>query len=96
VIDSNWIKVPKLLPVLEPAGPLARRSLPPEVLTAYPRRSKVRPDPEAGLATVEAIVAALAILGESDPTLLEGYAWAAPFLDRNRWLFDPAAPAAGR
>ena len=48
---------------------LALRSLPAEVETAYPRRSKVFEDPAGGLATIEAIFAALAIRSHFSPAL---------------------------
>jgi len=88
LIDSNWIKVPAILRSIRSRGPLARRSLPSEVRTAYPRRSKLFRDPPGGLATVEAIAAANAILGEFDPSFLENYHWAGEFLELNRDLFS--------
>ncbi len=86
VIDANWVKVPRIIRSLRPREPLIGRSLPSEIQTAYPRRSKLFRDPPEGLATVEAIAAALAILGESDSTLLEGYPWAERFLELNPGL----------
>ncbi len=93
LIDANWVKVPGIIRALEPAGPLARRSLDPAFRTAYPRRSKVFQDPPGGLATVEAIAAAMAVLGFFDPAVLSGYVWAEKFLELNRGLFDgPSRP----
>jgi pre-rRNA-processing protein TSR3 len=91
LIDANWVKVPIVLRTLAPRGPLVERTLPPDVLTAYPRKSKVREDPAGGLATVEAAAAALAILGAPDPTLLDGYLWAGEFLGKNAWLLGGGA-----
>jgi pre-rRNA-processing protein TSR3 len=99
LIDCNWARVGRLLPVFADRGPLARRSIPAEVQTAYPRRSKVFEDPAGGLATIEAIVAALAILGWPEPSLLDGFHWAGEFLERNRFLFgglESSAVRAGR
>jgi len=95
VIDANWAKVPVILRALRPREPLVRRSLGAGILTAYPRRSKLHEDPPEGLATVEAIAAALAILGAPDLSLFEGYPWAREFLDLNRGLLGGAESPAG-
>ena len=58
------------------------RRLPP-LATAYPRRSRTFEDPDAGLASVEALYAALHILSGPDPELLANYRWAASFLALN-------------
>ena len=65
-------------------GDPVRRSIPGGIETAYPRKSKTFPDPEAGLASVEALFVASVVLGEEDATLLAGYPFAAAFLERNR------------
>jgi len=78
LLDSTWRLLPKLLRRLDGA-PLYRR-LPDGVRTAYPRSSKVFKDPEAGLASVEALYLARKILGDDDPTLLAGYHWRDAFL----------------
>jgi pre-rRNA-processing protein TSR3 len=58
------------------------RTLPP-LTTAYPRVSKVFDDPDGGLATIEAVYAALRILGRDTTGLLDHYAFAAGFLRQN-------------
>ena len=80
LIDCTWRRVSKLSKLID--GELIRRRLPP-LVTAYPRRSKLTPDPEHGLASVEALYAALAILGDPRPDLLKDYRWAAEFLAAN-------------
>jgi len=60
------------------------RSIPPGFVTVYPRRSKTFDDPANGLASVEALFAASAVLGEENPKLLEGYLWKEQFLEGNR------------
>jgi len=75
--------VPQVLRTLE--GELALRRLPP-LESAYPRRSKLFEDPAGGLASVEALYAALAILGEPRPELLDGYRWRERFLAANPGL----------
>jgi pre-rRNA-processing protein TSR3 len=63
------------------------RSLPP-LQTAYPRSSKVFDDPAEGLATVEAIYAALTILGRSTDKILDHYHWRDEFLRVNEELLN--------
>lgn len=79
LLDSTW----RLLPELERClvGAPIRRSLPGGVKTAYPRVSKVFSDPLQGLASVEALYLAKRILGEDDPSLLDGYYWKDAFLE---------------
>jgi pre-rRNA-processing protein TSR3 len=51
--------------------------------TAYPRASKLFEDPAAGLATIEALVAASVQMGRPIEGLLESYQWREEFLQRN-------------
>jgi len=83
VVDCSWRRLPTLLAQLD--GVLVRRRLPP-LATAYPRKSRQFEDPASGLASVEALYAALAILGERRPDLLAEYRWARAFLDANPQL----------
>jgi pre-rRNA-processing protein TSR3 len=78
LLDSTW----RWLPALERGlrGEPIRRSIPAGVRTAYPRRSRVYDDPDAGLASAEALYVALRILGRDDPSLLDGYHWRTEFL----------------
>jgi pre-rRNA-processing protein TSR3 len=77
LLDSTW----RLLPDLEAClvGEPIRRSLP-EVKTAYPRVSKLVPDPLGGLASVEALYLARLLLGQRDDSLLAEYYWREEFL----------------
>ena len=97
LVDCAWRRLPELLARVD--GDPPRRRLPP-LVTAYPRKSRVHPDPAQGLASVEALYAALALLGEPHPELLEGYRWAGEFLERNPMLpraaFDATSAAASR
>ncbi|MEE8468549.1 MAG: DUF367 domain-containing protein [Planctomycetota bacterium] len=83
LVDCSWRRVPTLLAAVD-GEPIARR-LPP-LVTAYPRRSRQFADPEQGLASVEALYAALVILGRPRPELLEGYRWREEFLAANPQL----------
>ncbi len=80
LVDSSWRRLPKLLDRVD--GEPVRRSLPP-LFTAYPRKSQVFEDPERGLASIEALYAAVHILHGPRPELLEGYRWAEEFLRLN-------------
>lgn len=51
--------------------------------TAYPRTSKLFEDPAAGLATIEALVAAYVQMGRAVEGLLDQYQWREEFLRRN-------------
>ena len=83
LIDCTWRRVPKLSKRID--GELLRRRLP-NLVTAYPRRSKLTPDPEHGLASVEALYAAIALLYGPRPELLARYRWADEFLAANPGL----------
>lgn len=79
VLDGTW----HLAGVMEPSfRDLPVRSLPPWK-TAYPRSSKIREDPDTGLATIEAIYAAYRLLGRPTDGLLDHYFWAEQFLKLN-------------
>jgi len=80
LVDCSWRRVRDLLATVD--GDPTPRRLPP-FATAYPRRSRTFVDPERGLASIEALYAALALLGEPCPELLDGYRWAAEFLATN-------------
>lgn len=80
LVDCSWRRVPSLLATVD--GSLLPRRLP-QLATAYPRRSTTFEDPRTGLASVEALYAASVILGEPEPSLLDGYRWRDEFLARN-------------
>lgn len=78
LLDSTW----QLLPYLESQviGNPTKRSLPSNIQTAFPRKSKLFKDPQNGLASVEALYVALKILGNPDASLLDHYYWKDQFL----------------
>lgn len=80
LIDCTWRNVSRLSKCID--GELLRRRLP-KLVTAYPRRSKLAFDPEHGLASVEALFAAIALLDIPRPELLAHYRWSADFLSAN-------------
>ena len=67
--------------------PLIRRSLPPGLKTSYPRKQTGCSDPEAGLASIEALYAAYCLTGRDPTGLLDHYFWKTPFLELNPSLF---------
>jgi ribosome biogenesis protein Tsr3 len=83
LIDCSWRRLAPMLGRVE--GELTPRRLPP-LTTAYPRRNKQGEDPDTGLASVEALYAALALMGEPHPELLAGYRWGEEFLAQNPLL----------
>jgi len=80
LIDCSWRHLPALLATVD--GELTPRRLPP-LESAYPRKSKVFEDPARGLASVEALYAAVCILEAPREDLLDGYHWAPDFLAAN-------------
>ncbi len=83
VIDCSWRRVPSLHATLD--GDFLERRLP-RLTTAYPRRSSTFEDPSTGLASVEALYAALALVGRRRPEILDDYYWRAEFLAANPGL----------
>lgn len=90
LIDCSWRRVPSLRAAVD--GELFPRRLP-LLRTAYPRKSRAFADPDAGLASVEALYAALALLGRPRRDLLAGYRWAEEFLAANPDLSQDAGGA---
>jgi rRNA small subunit aminocarboxypropyltransferase len=78
ILDSTWRLLPKMRACV--CGEVLGRSLPPGLETAYPRHSKLAEDPTQGLASIEALYAALRLMGHRDDSLLEQYHWRQPFL----------------
>jgi pre-rRNA-processing protein TSR3 len=87
LLDATWRYANKMLAQLNWIPQSQRRSLPNYFVTAYPRRQFDCAEPDAGLASIEALVAAYHILGRETTGLLDHYHWADLFLERNaaRW-----------
>lgn len=80
LIDGTW----KLAEIMgKQVANLEARSLPAEFRTAYPRRQTDCPDPETGLASIEALYITYLLLGRSPEGLLDRYYWKEAFLERN-------------
>ncbi|MFM7166279.1 MAG: hypothetical protein ACKPJD_35645 [Planctomycetaceae bacterium] len=85
LLDGTWKRAAGMLPFYQH---LPVRSLP-SLKTAYPRKSEIYEDPEGGLATIEALYAALRILRRPVAGLLDSYYWRQQFLNLNGWEEAP-------
>lgn len=80
LIDGTWRYAEKMTHWVEGRVPLIKRSLPTHYRTAYPRKQEDCPDPERGLASVEALYLAYKILERDTEGLLDHYHWREDFL----------------
>ena len=78
LLDSTWRLLPQLEATL--SGSPVARSLPGSVRTAYPRSSKIFPDPLHGLASIEALYLARRLQNRPTKGLLDAYHWRDSFL----------------
>lgn len=78
LLDATWRYLPRMRASV--VGEYVPRSLPRSIRTAYPRVAKLSPNPEPGLASIEALYASMRILGHRDDTLLDSYHWRLAFL----------------
>lgn len=83
IIDGTWRYAALMLKQVETQCQLVRRSIPPHFRTAYPRRQADCPDPDRGLASLEAIFIAYHLLGRDVSGLLDDYYWKQQFLSAN-------------
>ncbi len=80
LIDGTW----KYAEAIEKQSPkMIARSLPSGFKTAYPRKQTLCPEPEYGLASVEALYLAYLISGRETKGLLDCYYWKDEFLRIN-------------
>jgi pre-rRNA-processing protein TSR3 len=85
VIDSIWRRLPLIQNSIAAPLPILAK-IPFGFKTAYPRRSKIENDlndPSGGLATIEAIFIAAALVGRWDLSLLREYYFADQFIADN-------------
>lgn len=80
ILDATWRYAEKMRKFVDSKVVMQTRSLPKGILTAYPRRQDDCPEPEFGLASIEAIYAAYKILGRDVSGLLDNYYWKEDFL----------------
>lgn len=84
-IDCVWRRLPRLCERIRWKNdqPPARAKIPEGFKTVYPRVGRPNSDPDNGLATIEAIFIASAILGHWDLTLLSKYYYGRRFVEVN-------------
>jgi pre-rRNA-processing protein TSR3 len=80
IIDGTWRYAQIMTKIIPPQGNHVYRSLPSHLKTAYPRRQPDCPNPERGLASIEALYAAYTLLGRPTKGLLDRYHWKEDFL----------------
>ena len=85
-IDCVWRRLDVLISRVAGKLPTLAR-IPDGFVTAYPRHSARNTDPTAGLATIEAIFVASAMLGNWDATLFSEYYFGRKFLELNQRRF---------
>lgn len=84
LIDGTWRHAEVMTAQVKKGAPnLVERSIPSGWRTAYPRRQTECSDPEAGLASIEALWIAHALLGLPLDGLLDRYYWKDRFFQLN-------------
>lgn len=83
LVDATWRYASKMCEAIERVMPLPKRALPRNYRTAYPRVQTECPNPEEGLASVEALYLAFMITGRPVEGLLDHYYWKESFLKMN-------------
>lgn len=83
LIDATWRYASKMITPFLDQPHYLYRSLPSIYRTAYPRRQLDCPDPERGLASIEALFLSYQILGRDSSDLLNHYYWKENFLKIN-------------
>lgn len=86
LVDGTWRLAEKMFRNIPELEPLERRSIPKGFKTAYPRRQDDCPDPEAGLASIEALYIAYLASGRPVDGLLDEYFWKEQFISLNNTL----------
>jgi pre-rRNA-processing protein TSR3 len=88
LLDATWRYAQAMEKAL-PMDGVVKKRLPHPLITAYPRKQNDCVDPNAGLASIEAIVGAYAVLGRPLQGLLDHYYWKDTFLKKNEsFLLD--------
>ncbi|MBY0369516.1 hypothetical protein K2X33_02445 [bacterium] len=88
-VDCVWRRLPRLLKRMawEQDQPAVRARIPEGFITAYPRVGQPEQDPDGGLATIEALFIAAALVGNWDVTLLSKYYFGRAFVEKNARRF---------
>jgi len=83
ILDATWRYAAQMRKPIAQHPQFLYRSLPPHHRTAYPRRQEDCPDPNRGLASIEAIYLSYRLLGRETSGLLDNYYWKEQFLEIN-------------
>lgn len=83
LIDGTWRYAAKMCETIDKAITLPKRTLPKKFRTAYPREQTECPNPNEGLASIEALYLAYLITGRPVDGLLDHYYWKEKFLNDN-------------
>lgn len=83
LVDGTWNKACLMEKQLFQNQNIKRRSLPSNLVTAYPRKQTGCSNPDQGLASIEALYVAYLILGKDATHLLDHYYWKEAFLEKN-------------
>lgn len=86
ILDATWRYAAKMYRPLQDQPHFIYRSLPAHYRTAYPRRQHDCPDPERGLASIEAIYLSYRLLLRETNGLLDLYYWKDKFLEINQFI----------
>lgn len=84
ILDGTWRYARDMEKNIPALSSFKKRCLPPNLVTAYPRRQQDCPNPAQGLASIEAIAYAYAVLQRPIEGLLDQYHWKDSFLEKNR------------
>lgn len=91
VLDATWRYAATMAQFVAKHADIPHRSIPAGFQTAYPRRQEDCPDPNSGLASIEAIYIAYCLLGRPPTDLLNNYYWRDEFLSKNQPLLTYGA-----
>lgn len=85
LIDATWKYASKMYNQVKEQVKETRR-IPKGYYTSYPRKQTGCCEPDAGLASIEALYISYKILGKDTSGLLDHYYWKKPFLEKNNLL----------
>lgn len=83
LVDATWRYAAQMCAAIDKEIILPKRTLPKRFRTAYPRTQTECPNPEEGLASVEALYLAFLVTGRNPEGLLDHYYWKNRFLELN-------------
>ncbi|MFI0435240.1 MAG: hypothetical protein ACH350_05870 [Parachlamydiaceae bacterium] len=84
ILDATWRYAAKMFKPFANQPAFRYRSLPSHYRTAYPRRQLDCPDPQRGLASIEALYLSYLLLKRDISGLLDHYHWKESFLNINK------------